>query len=80
MPIQRELWKKEIDKLLETEFIYDIEPTEWVSLIVVVHKKNDKLRICVNLKKVNVATVRDHYPFPVNTDHVLERVAGKESL
>ena len=34
--------------------------------------------MCVNLKKVNAATVRDHYPLPI-TDHVLERVAGKEA-
>ena len=44
----------------------------------VVPKKNGKLRVCVNLKKVNVATVRDDYPLPI-TDHVLERVAGGEA-
>ena len=32
----------------------------------------------MNLKKVNAATVRDHYPLPI-IDHVLERVAGKEA-
>ena len=32
--------------------------------------------MCVNLKQVNAATVRDSYPLPI-TDHVLERVAGK---
>ena len=35
--------KEEIDKLLEAEFIYEIEHTEWVSPIVVVPKKNGKL-------------------------------------
>ncbi|MCO5610653.1 hypothetical protein L7F22_064892 [Adiantum nelumboides] len=43
--------KKEIDKLKETEFIYEIEHMDWVSPIVVVPKKNGKLRVCVNLKK-----------------------------
>ena len=52
---------------------------EWVSPIVVVPKKNGKLRVCINLKKVNAATVRDHYPLPI-TDHVLERVAGGEAF
>ena len=70
--------KEEINKLLEAEFIYEIEHTEWVSPIVVVPKKNGKLRVCINLKKVNAATVRDHYPLPI-TDHVLERVAGKSA-
>ncbi len=70
--------KEEINKLLEAEFIYEIQHTEWVSPIVVVPKKNGKLRVCVNLKKVNAATVRDHYPFPI-MDHVLERVAQKRA-
>ena len=34
--------------------------------------------MCVNLKKVNVATIRDNYPLPI-TNHVIERVAGKEA-
>ena len=70
--------KEEIDKLLEAEFIYEIEHTEWVSPIVVVPKKNGKLRVCVNLKKVNSTTIRDNYPLPI-TDHVIVRVADKEA-
>ena len=55
--------KEEINRLREAGFIYEIEHTEWVSpLVVVVPKKNEKLRVCVNLKKVNAATIRDHYP------------------
>ena len=64
--------------MLEAEFIYEIEHTEWVSPILVVPKKNGKLRVCINLKKVNAATIRDHYPLPI-TDHVLEQVAGKQA-
>ena len=70
--------KEEIDKLKESEFIYEKEHTDWVSPIVVVPKKNGKLRVCVNLKKVNAATIRDNYPLPI-TEHVLERVARKEA-
>ena len=51
---------------------------EWVSPIVVVLKKNGKLRVCINLKKVNAATIRDHYPLKI-TKHLLERVAGKKA-
>ena len=70
--------KEEIDKLLDTEFIYKIEHMEWVSPIVVVPKKNGKLRVCINLKQVNVATIRDNYPLPI-TNHVLEQVARKQA-
>ena len=41
--------KKEIDKLLEANFIYEIEYTDWVSPIVVVPKKNGKLHVCVSI-------------------------------
>ena len=44
----------------------------------VVPKKNSKLRVCVNLKKVNAATITNHYPLPI-IDHVLERVARKQA-
>ena len=43
-----------------------------------VPKKNGKLRVCVNLKKVNAATIRDHYPLPI-TNRVIKRVAGEEA-
>ena len=70
--------KAEIDRLIEANFIYEIEHTEWVSPIVVVPKKNGKLRVCINLKKVNAATIRDNYPLPI-TKHLLERVGEKEA-
>ena len=70
--------KEEIDKLLVAEFIYEIKHTDWLSSIVVVPKNNGKLWVCVNLKKVNAATIRDNYPLPI-TDHIIERVAGKEA-
>ena len=57
--------REEIDKLLEAKFIYEIEHTEWVSPIVVVPKKNGKLCVCINLKQVNAATIRDNYPLPL---------------
>ena len=63
--------------MLEANFNYKIEHSKWVSPIVVVLKKNGKLRVCINLKKVNAATIRDSYPLPI-TQHVLERVVEKE--
>ena len=70
--------KANIDRLIEANFVYEIEHTEWVSPIVVVPKKNGKLRVCINLKKVNTATIRDNYPLPI-IEHQLERVAKKEA-
>ncbi|MCO5593602.1 hypothetical protein L7F22_047617 [Adiantum nelumboides] len=70
--------KEKIYKFKKAKFIYEIEHTDWVSPIVVDPKKNEKLRVCINLKNVNTATIRDNYPLPI-IDHVIERVAGREA-
>ena len=69
---------EEIDCLKEAGFIFEIEHMPWVSPLVVLPKNNGKLRLCINLKKLNTATIRDHYPLPT-TNHVIECVAGVEA-
>ena len=44
------------------------EPTEWVSQMAVVHKPNDKLRICIDRQPLNAALKREHYRLPVLDD------------
>ena len=45
--------KKEIQKLLDVGFIYPIEHTDWASPIVIARKKNGKIKVCVDFKKVD---------------------------
>jgi len=40
--------KKYLDKLLDAEIIFLIEITQWLSPLVIVSKKNNKLCICVD--------------------------------
>jgi len=55
--------KQDIDKLLATCFIQLAEEATWLSLaIVVILKKNEKLRICVDFIKLNVAIKKDPFP------------------
>jgi hypothetical protein len=49
-----------------------------LSSIIVVSKKNGKLRICANFKKLNVATKKDHFPLPF-TYEVLNTMARCEA-
>ena len=49
-----------------------------MSPIVVAPKKSNKLRVCINLKKVNATTIRKNYPLPI-TGHLQERVARKKA-
>ena len=53
------LVKEEIDKLLKAGFIYPVPYSEWVSPIVMVPKKNGKVRICQDFRKLNSATKKD---------------------
>jgi hypothetical protein len=69
--------KHDIDKLLAISFIKLVEKATWLSPMVVVPNKNEKLRICVDLKKLNVATNKDPYPLPF-TDEIISIVAGHE--
>ena len=67
--------KEEIDKLVKTIFIYPMNRSEWLSPIVIVLKKNGKLRVCVDCHKLNAMTKLD--PFLLwFTDSILEIVAG----
>lgn len=69
--------KEELDKLLQVGFIKPVHEADWLSPIVVVPKKNGKLRICVDYRKLNAATISDPYPLPF-TDTMLDAVAGHE--
>jgi hypothetical protein len=66
--------KHDIDKLLATSFIKLVEEATWLSPIVVVRRKNKKLTICVDFKKLNVAIKKDPYSLPF-TDEVINTIA-----
>jgi hypothetical protein len=51
--------KRDINKLLAAGFIQLIKEATWLSPIVVVLKKNGKLKICVDFKKLNKATKKN---------------------
>ena len=75
--VQQEALLAEVKKLLQAGFIYPMEDSEWVSLVVVTPKKNGKWRVCVDYKPLNAATKRDHFPLPFQ-DEILNKVAGHE--
>lgn len=67
----------DIDKLLVVGFIQLVEKVTWLSLIVVVPKKNGNLWICVHFKKHIVVTKKDPYLLPF-TNEVMNIVAKYE--
>jgi hypothetical protein len=69
--------KEEIDKLFRVGFIRPVKRTTWLSPIVVAPKKNGNLRVCVDYRKLNTATITDAFPLHF-TDDVLDTVARHE--
>lgn len=76
--------KKEVKKLLNTGIIYLISDIPWVSPIQVISNEHNKLipprtvtgwRVCIEYRKLNDATGKDHFPLPV-IDQMLEGLAG----
>ena len=76
-PNYADVVKKDLDKLLAAGFIYPTEAATWLSPIVVVPKKNGKLRICIDYRKLNAQTMKDPYPLTY-MDTILDEVAGHE--
>ena len=69
--------QKEIARLLEAGLIFPVDNSSWCAPIVVSVKKNGKIRICVDFKQLNKATIKDFYPLPF-IDQILDFLAGKE--
>jgi len=62
-PPEQDFIKEEIDKMLKNKLIQPSE-SPWASPVVLVRKKNGKLRFCVDYRKLNSVTRRDCYPLP----------------
>ncbi|MCO5571476.1 hypothetical protein L7F22_025216 [Adiantum nelumboides] len=66
--------KVEIDRLLQVGFITPIDNSKWLSPIVVAPKKNKKIRICVDYRKLNAA-ISAPFSLPF-LDSILDDFAG----
>ena len=68
--------KEELDKMVSQGVIHKIkEPTDWCAGMVVAPKSNGKVRICVDLTRLNNSVRRERHPLP-SVDQVLAQLAG----
>jgi hypothetical protein len=63
--------------LLVVDFIKPVEEATWLSPIVIMLKKNKKLKIYVDFRKINATIKKDPCPLPF-TDEVINIVAKHE--
>jgi hypothetical protein len=71
--------KKEIERLLDANFIRPCRYVEWISNIIPVYKKNAKMRVCIDFRDLNRATPMDGYPMPV-ADLLIDAAAGHKVI
>ncbi|XP_072073852.1 uncharacterized protein [Arachis hypogaea] len=69
--------KEEIERLIKAKFIRPARYVEWVSNIVLVMKKNGKLRVCIDFRDLNNATQNDEYFMPI-ADMLIDFAAENE--
>lgn len=71
--------QQELTKLREGGIIKPIRHSSWVSNLVPVRKKNGDIRLCVDFRNLNVASLKDNYSSP-NMEAMLQRVTGCDLL
>ncbi len=57
--------EEKIERLVRAGFIKPARYVDWLSNIVPILKKNGKLRICIDFRNLNMATLKDEYLMPV---------------
>ena len=69
--------KAVLDDLTRKGIVSDVDgPTDWVSNLVVVEKKDKSLRLCLDPKPLNSAILRERFVIPTPAD-VQSQLAGK---
>ncbi|KAK9080124.1 hypothetical protein SSX86_001799 [Deinandra increscens subsp. villosa] len=78
-PEKNVIIQEEVDKLLKTKMIREVEYPKWLANVVVVQKKNGKWRVCVDYTDLNKACPKDPFPHP-HIDVMVDATAGHEML
>ena len=63
-PDRYQVIQTEVDNLLEAGFIREIKYLDWLVNVVVVPKKGQKLRVCVDYTDLNEVCPKDSFPLP----------------
>ncbi|UYV61651.1 K02A2.6-like [Cordylochernes scorpioides] len=75
IPLMKQV-KEQLEEMTRLGVIESVEePTEWCAGMVAVSKPGGKIRICVDLTKLNQYIRRENYPLPA-TEHILGQLAN----
>ena len=71
------LMRKELSKLIEANIFFPIKHSSWGKNLVPVRKKNGEIRLCVDFRDLNQASLKDHHLLP-SMEQILSKVNGSE--
>lgn len=66
-----------LDELERQGVIERVSAASWVSPLVVGRKRDGRIRLCVDMRRVNEAVITDGYPLP-RIEEVLDRLRGSQ--
>ena len=72
-PSLESLVKKELNKWLAAKIIFLVRHTTWVENLVLVRKKLGDIKICIDFRNLNRASLKDNYLVPA-MEHILQSV------
>jgi hypothetical protein len=64
------LIEKEVKKLFDAKMIASLRFSKWVTNLVHVRKKSEKIRLCVEFQNLNRVSLKDNYLLP-KMDYIL---------
>lgn len=70
---------EEINRMLKRGILKKVENPTWLNPIIPVRKKNGKIRLCIDARKLNEATIKNAYPQP-NANRILGLLKGTKFL
>ena len=79
MQDKKEAIRVEITRLLAASFIKEVYHLEWLANLVLVRKKNNECRMCVDYTDLNKHYPKDPFGLPC-IDEVVDSIAGCELL
>ncbi|KAK5784264.1 hypothetical protein PVK06_038787 [Gossypium arboreum] len=67
--------KEEVRKQFDAGFLQVVNYSEWVAKVVLVPKKNGKVRMCVDYRDLNKASPKENFSLP-HIDTLVDNTAG----
>lgn len=71
--------KEEVDKLLQASFVQKIMYPYWLANVVMVKKRTDKWKMCVDFIDLNKVCPKDYFPLP-RINQLVDNASGHQFL